>query len=101
MENVRLRVDVELIASSDSDADQARLRKLAKDPRLNKIHVFNENLVAVHRDIHAVCLEKPMHIGVCVLELAKLHMYLYHYGVIKQRYGADARLLFTDTGKLL
>ena len=100
MENVRLRMDVELLATSDSEPDLRRIRKLAKDPRLNKIHIFNENLVAIHRHSHTVCLEKPMHIGVCVLELAKYWMYEFHYGVVKRKYKDNARLLFTDTGNI-
>ena len=36
----------------------------------------------------------------CILALSKLHMYKFHYDVIKAQYGSNARLLFTDTDSL-
>jgi hypothetical protein len=36
-----------------------------------------------------------------VLDLSKLHMYSFYYNVLKQRYGKDCRLLYTDTDSLV
>ena len=35
-----------------------------------------------------------------VLDLSKLHMYRYHYDVVKKKYADKAKLLFTDTDSL-
>ena len=37
----------------------------------------------------------------CILQLAKLLMYEFHYDCIKNKYGDKSRLLFTDTASLM
>ena len=46
-------------------------------------------------------LNKPYYIGVALLELAKLHMYDFHYNEMKPLFGKDLCLLYTDTDSLL
>ena len=42
-------------------------------------------------------LNKPMYIGMAILDLSKLHMYEYFYGVLKPKYGDRIKLAYTDT----
>ena len=37
----------------------------------------------------------------CILELSKVLMYEFHYDYIKNIYGNNSRLLFTDTDSLM
>ena len=37
----------------------------------------------------------------CILDLSKVLMYEFHYYYIKNKYGNNSRLLFTDTGTLM
>ena len=37
----------------------------------------------------------------CVLDLIKVLMYEFHYDYIKNKYGNNSRLLFTDTDRLM
>ena len=37
----------------------------------------------------------------CILELGKVLMYEFHYDYIKNKYGNNSKLLFTDTDNLM
>ena len=37
----------------------------------------------------------------CILELSKVLMYEFHYDYIKNKYGNNSRLLFTDADSLM
>ena len=64
------------------------------------VKIFNENLVAVHKIKETLTLNRPAYVGMCILDLSKTLMYDFHYNYIKQKYGSEAKLLFTDTDSL-
>ena len=94
LENIRNRVDVRLI-SSDKVA-----QKLAAKPIFDRCTIFDENLIAVHMKKTKLYFNKPVYLGMSVLDLSKFLMYDFHYNYIKNKYGDNAKLLFTDTDSL-
>ena len=46
-------------------------------------------------------LNKQTCIGVCILELSRLHMYQYYYGVMKKKYDDKSKLLYTGTDSFI
>ena len=94
MENLRKRVNVRLVT------DEKKLDKLTAKPTYISSKIFNENLMAVHKVKETFSLNRPVYVGMCILDLSKTLMYDFHYNYIKKRYGNRAKLLFTDTDSL-
>jgi hypothetical protein len=94
MENVRNRVDIRLIN------DEEIFKKTSAKPNFEMAQIYDENLVAVQMKKTKTILDKPIYVGMSVLDLSKLHMYKFHYDYIKEKYGDKAKLLFTDTDSL-
>ena len=95
MENIRNRVDVKLVNNEN------KLRKLVAKPNFRSCKIFNENLVSVHMKKTSLTMNKPVYLGMCILDLSKTIMYDFHYNYIKPKYGEKAKLLFTDTDSLM
>ena len=94
MENIRNRVDIKLITN------EKEAKKLISKPNFHHRTIFTENLIAVHMKKTKVYYNKPIYLGLCVLDLSKTLMYDFHYNYIKKKYGEAASLLFTDTDSL-
>ena len=95
MENLRNRVDVRLVNTKE------KLRKLVAKPNFKSRKIFNENLVSVHMSKTSLLMNKPIYLGMCILDLSKIIMYDFHYNYIKSKYEDKAKLLFTDTDSLM
>jgi hypothetical protein len=63
--------------------------------------MFGENLVATHMKKTRVLYNKPIYLGMCILDLSKTLRYEFDYDYIKPKYGDKARLLMTDTDLLV
>ena len=59
--------------------------------------IFDENLIAIHMKKTCIVYDKPVYLGMCILDMSKTLMYDFHYGYIKKKYGEKAKLLITDT----
>ena len=46
---------------------------------------------------HVVELNKPIYMGMSILDYSKIHMYSFHYDVLKPKYDDKTKLVYTDT----
>ena len=59
--------------------------------------VINESLIIFEQQKKKVVLDRPIQIGVTILEYAKLVMFSYYHDVLKKSFGDRVKLLYTDT----
>ena len=99
MENIRNRVNVKLVNTGE------QFKKLTAKPNYESRKILNdndnENLVSVHMKKTSLTMNKPVYLGMSILDLSKTLMFDFHYKYIKPKYGNKAKLLFTDTDSLL
>ena len=94
MENVRRRRKIDIVTSPQ------KLKKLVAQPTFKSITSFGENLSAVERLKTKVYMNKPIYIGLCVLDVSKWLMYDFYYNTLNHMFPNSVRLLFTDTDSL-
>ena len=94
VENVRNRVDIKLVNSKE------KAIKLFSKVNFDKRTIFSDWLIAVHRYKTKVKLNKPIYLGMSILDLSKTFMYDFHYNYFKKKYGDNVELLMTDTDSL-
>ena len=75
--------------------------KSIKIRRIVSQNIFNKNLVAIHEIKPVLTLNKPIYVGMYILDLSRFLMYDFNFNDIKDIYGKIAKLLVTDTGNLL
>ena len=95
MENIRNRVVINLVNN------KKQAEKLSAKPNFKHCNIFSEDLVAIHMKKTKLDFDKPVYLGMCILDLRKTLMYDFHYNYIKQKYGDKAKLLLTDTDSLM
>ena len=69
MENIRNRVDIRLVTNED------QARKLISKPNYKHRRIFCENLIAIHMKKTRLLFNKPVYLGMCILDLSKTLMY--------------------------
>ena len=69
-------------------------------PPVNAFKKFNENLVAVHMYKDTLKLNRPIYVGMSILDLSKHLMYDFYYNQLKEQYSC-CNLLYTDTDSFI
>lgn len=72
-------------------------KNLIASPHFKSRILFSENLVAVETFKSNIVANKPIAIGMSVLDIAKTLQYDFHYGFVKATFAEKAKLLYTDS----
>ena len=91
MENVRKHRDMKLVT-----ADKRRNR-LTSEPNYYTTKYFSENLMAIEMKKIKVKMNKPVYLGMSILDVCKTLMYDFWYNYVKPKYQDKIKLRYMDT----
>ena len=91
MENVRKHRDIKLVKTDH------RRNKLVSEPNYHTMKLINDNLAIIEMRKVKVKMNKPIYLGLSILEISKITMYEFWYDYVKCKYGNRARLCYMDT----
>ena len=91
MENVRKHRDIKLVKTDH------RTNKLVSKPNYHTMKLIEENLSIIEMKKFKVKMNKPIYLGLGILEISKIIMYEFWYDYVKNKYGNKARLCYMDT----
>lgn len=91
MENVRNRCNIKLVL------DEEKAQKLTNKPTLKTApELIGEELYLFEMNKETITLDKPIYVGIAILNISKYLMYDFFYNTLRVKY-PSCRLLYTDT----
>ena len=95
MENLRKRRDIKLVTTDK------RRSQLAPEPNYHTTKWFSENLLAIEMKKTKVKINKPVYLGLPILEIGETLMYKLWYDYMKPKYGDNVKLCYMDTDSFI
>ena len=91
MESVRKRRDIKLVTTDK------RRNQLASEPDYHTTKYFLEKLMATEMKKIKAKMNKPIYLGMSILDISKMFMYEFRYDYIKPKYQDRAKLCYHVT----
>ena len=91
IENVRKHRDIKL------ETTDKRRNQLVSEPNYRTTKWFSENLLAIEMKKKKVKINKPVYLGLSILEISKTLVYEFWYDYMKPKYGDNVKLCYMDT----
>ena len=91
IENIRKHRDIKLVTM-----DKKR-SKLVSEPNYHTINLISEDLSIIEMKKTKVKMNKPIYLGLSILEISKILMYEFWYDYMKRKYNDNVKLCYMDT----
>ena len=91
MENNRKHRDIKLVTT-----DKKR-NKLVSEPNYHTMNYISEELSIIEMNKAKVKMNKPIYLGLSILDISKILMYEFWYDYMKPKYGNRVKLCYMDT----
>ena len=95
IENVRKHRDIKLVKTDKKG------NKLVSEPNFHTMKLIDNNLAITEMRKVKVKMNKPIYLGLSILDISKITMYEFRYIYVKIKYLDKARLCYMDTVVLL
>ena len=95
MENVRKHRDMKLVKT-----DKKR-SKLVSEPNYHTMKLIDDNLAIIEMKKVKIKMNKPIYLGLSILDISKITMYEFWYDFIKSKYKSRAKLCYMDTDSFI
>lgn len=95
IENLKDKLNIQLVN------DHSTVLDLSTKPNFSHCTTFNDNVFGVYFQKMNVIINKPIYLGMCILEMEKMRIYDLHYNYMKQKYNNNCQLLYSDNTKLI
>ena len=95
MENIRKHRDIKLVT-----ADKKR-NKLVSEPNYHTMNYISEDLSIIERNKPKVKMNKPIYLGLSILDISKILMCEFWYDYMKPKYGNDMKLCYMNTDSFI
>ena len=91
IENVRNHRDIKLVRSNK------RRKRLVSEPNYHSCKKFSDHSMAIEMKETRVKMNKPLYLGMSILDIGKTLMYKFWYDYFKPKYGDRAKISYADT----
>ena len=91
MENVRNYRDIKIVTTNK------QRNRLASEPNYHTTKRISENFLIIEMKKTEVKMNKPIYLGMSILDISKILMYKFWYNYIKLKYSDQSRLCYMDT----
>ena len=91
MENVRKHRDIKLVTTNNKRS------KLVSEPNYYTMNYISKDLSIIEMNKTRVKMNKPIYLGLSILDISKILMYEFWYDYMKPKYGNDVELCYMDT----
>ena len=95
MENIRKHRDIKLVTT-----DKKR-SKFVSEPNYHTINLISEDLSIIEMKKTKVKMNKPIYLGLSILEISKILMYEFWYDYTKPRYDNNVKMCYMDTDSFI
>ena len=91
MENIRKHRDIKLVTTNK------KRNKLVSEPNYHTINYISEDLSIIEMNKTKVKMNKPIYLGLSILDISKILMYEFWYDYMKPKYNDKVKLCYMDT----
>ena len=95
MENVRKHHDIKLVKTN------YKMNNLVSQPNYHTMKLIEENLSIIEMKKVKVKMNKPIYLGLSILEISKITMYEFWYDYVKNKCRNKVNLCYMDTDSLV